>query len=192
VFTALLDTSVLWPSLQRDFLLSLAIEGTYRAVWSSAILEELQEHESLKLQDRGTPRAESDVRAARLVAQMQAIFPDSQVQHWESLEGRFGLPDPDDEHVAAAAVIGGAGVIVTHNLRDFPADLLPNHLDVLPPSEFLLNTVSLDSERSLAAVQAISNRSGRHGEAWTVGQVLDLLQSRYGLGEAVDLMRAIA
>ena len=62
MFAALLDTSVLWPSLQRDFLLSLAIEGLYRPLWSSAILAELEYHETHKLIDRGE---QLDVAARR-------------------------------------------------------------------------------------------------------------------------------
>jgi len=67
VFTALLDTCVLWPSLQRDFLLSLAIEGMYRPVWSAAILDELEYHEAIKLITRGEEAGEANRRARRLV-----------------------------------------------------------------------------------------------------------------------------
>lgn len=128
MFTALLDTSVLWPSLQRDFLLSLAIEGLYRPVWSSAILAELEFHEAEKLINHGTLPAEADRRARGLVEQMRGVFDDAEVTGWEPLEGTFGLPDPDDEHVAAAAARAQAAVIVTSNLKDFPADKLPTEL----------------------------------------------------------------
>jgi hypothetical protein len=113
MFAALLDTSVLWPSLQRDFLLSMAIEGMYRPLWSSAILAELEYHETQKLIDRGKQPEVAAARARHLIDQMTTAFDDALVENWEPHDGAFGLPDPDDEHVVAAAVVGGAGTIVT-------------------------------------------------------------------------------
>jgi hypothetical protein len=79
VFAALLDTCVLWPSLQRDVLLSFAIEGIYRPVWSSAILEELEYHEEKKLATRdGIDAGTAQRRAARLIAAMHAAFDDAE------------------------------------------------------------------------------------------------------------------
>jgi len=107
VLAALLDTCVLWPSLQRDFLLSLAVEGIYRPLWSAAILQELAEHETRKLVRRGEEPAKSATRTRYLLEQMRCRFNDAEVHHWEDLEGSYGLPDPDDEHVVTAAVVRG-------------------------------------------------------------------------------------
>jgi len=71
VFAALLDTCVLWPSLQRDFLLSLAVEGLYRPVWSSAILAELEYEEAAKWVRRGEDENEAACRAGRLISRMR-------------------------------------------------------------------------------------------------------------------------
>ena len=188
MFTATLDTSVLWPSQQRDFLLSLAVEGTYRPTWSSAILDELQFHEEAKLVKRGMPVAEAARRAATLIAAMRREFADAEVDGWQPLEGTFGLPDPDDEHVLAAAVIAGAGAIVTENLKDFPADRIPPGIQVLSARECAKNTVALNPRFALAAVHEIASRSGRYGATLAVGEILETLRDRYGMIEAVDMM----
>ena len=188
MFTATLDTSVLWPSLQRDFLFSLAVEGAYRPTWSSAILDELEFHEEVKLVRRGIPIAEAASRAATLIAAMRREFADAEVEGWEPLEGTFGLPDPDDEHVVAAAVIAGAGVIVTENLKDFPAAKIPPGMQVLSAREFAKNTVALNPRHALAAAREIASRSGRYGATLTVEEILDTLRDRYGMSEAVEMI----
>ncbi len=189
MFVALLDTNVVWPSLQRDFLLSLHIQGAYRAVWSEAILEELEYHETLKLMKRGVDEREAEQRAHALIAQMREHFSDSVILGWEGLDGTFGLPDPDDEHVVAAAVVGGAEVIVTENLRHFPAELLPAGIEVLGAAEFARNTVDLSPRGAIAAVDEIVARSGRLGPQLTRERTLDVLEARYGMVEAVRAMR---
>ena len=67
MFIALLDTCVLWPSLQRDFLLSLSLEQLYRPIWSSAILEELKLKETKKLVERGANEDEAAADDRRFV-----------------------------------------------------------------------------------------------------------------------------
>lgn len=47
---------------------------------------------------------------------------------------------PKDRHVLAAAIVAGAQVIVTKNLKDFPAEsLLPYSIEAQTPDEFLMN-----------------------------------------------------
>jgi hypothetical protein len=191
VFAAVLDTCVLWPSLQRDFLLSLAVEGLYRPLWSSVILDELHYEEAAKHARRGVPGAEARKRAQGLIAAMRGAFDDAEVSGWELLNGSYGLPDPDDEHVVAAAVVGGAGAIVTHNDTDFPADHLPPGLQVLRPADFAASTVALDPARAGRAVQEIARRSGTHGPLRTASEVLDQLDARYGLDNTTAVIRQI-
>ncbi|GAB3597231.1 PIN domain-containing protein [Microbacterium tumbae] len=188
MFTATLDTNVLWPSLQRDFLLSLAIEGAYRPTWSSVILEELEFHEAAKLVKRGSSEVDAATRAAGLVAAMRREFADAEVFGWEPLEGTFGLPDPEDEHVVAAAVIASAGAIVTENVKDFPLGNVPPGIQILRARDFAKNTVALNPAQAMVAVREISRRTGRHGPELGVDEILNILRDRYGLVEAVDMM----
>jgi hypothetical protein len=189
VFSALLDTCVLWSPRQRDFLLSLAAEGLYRPLWSEAILDELHYCEIDRLTSRGEAPDDALAKSDRLIAAMrQPVFSDALVHGWEPLEGRFGLPDPDDEHLVAAAVIGRADVIVSDNLKDLTGPGFPADLGILLPADFILATVELDPTRALAALTNMSNRRQRPPE--TVEELLDSFSTRYGLAEAMNVIRA--
>lgn len=187
MFAALLDTCVLFPSRQRDFLLSLAAQNLYRPLWSSEILDELADCEIEKhLTRHGLSEAEALARAGWLVEQMRAGFDDAEVQNWQPYVGTFGLPDPDDEHVVAAAVAGHAGALVTANLKDFPADKVPRGLEVLAPSEFAANSVAVSPQSALRAVVILTGR--RRNPPVSVDDFLGVLRSKYSMHEAVDLI----
>lgn len=186
---AVLDSCVLWPSLQRDFLLSLAVEGAFAPVWSSAILVEVERNEHLKGVKRRIPDAEALSRARRLIAMMERAFPSASAQGWESREGSYGLPDRDDEHVLAAASQARADVIVTTNLRDFPVRLIPASIAVLAPQPFVHTIAATNPAATVRALQQIARRSGRRtNTAITVPELVDVLSSRY----AIELREALS
>ena len=70
-----------------------------------------------------------------------------------------GLPDPNDGHVLAAAIVGHADAIVTFNLEDFPAAALaPFGVEAQHPDDFLLNQIDLDPIAALKSIKAMRAR----------------------------------
>jgi hypothetical protein len=64
------------------------------------------------------------------------------------------LPDADDRHVLAAAIHGGATIIVTMNLRDFPAAMLATHgMTALHPDTFTGRILENEPDEVIAALR---------------------------------------
>lgn len=136
-FPAFFDTCALYGGVLNDLFLRLAEEGAYRLLWSEQVLAEL--HRNL------AERVGAD-KATRRVAAMRRAFPDAAVEGYQHLEDQMPVDD-GDRHVAAAAAHAHAEVIVTANLRHFPAGpLLAFHLQPRHPDEFLLDQLDLYPE----------------------------------------------
>lgn len=130
-FVALLDANVLYPAYLRDLLLRLAQAGVYQPRWSAEILDEVARNVKKGRDAAGREKVD------RMISLMQRHFEDAEVTGYEGL-----LPamtnDPKDHHVLAAAITGGADVIVTNNLRHFPPQSRePYNIDAQVPDEFL-------------------------------------------------------
>lgn len=86
------------------------------------------------------------------------------------------------------AIKVGAQVIVTSNLKDFPAECLaPWDIEVKSPDDFVLDQIDLDGRVVWACVQQIAD--SRNNPPETVEDVLDSLEAA-GLVEAVAALRA--
>lgn len=68
---------------------------------------------------------------------MDQAVPDCLVVGYESPVDSLSLPDGNDRHVLAAAIVARAGVIVTFNTQDFPERVLKSYgLEAQHPDEF--------------------------------------------------------
>lgn len=119
-------------------LLRVADAGLFRPLWSETILDEMVQAVS-RVHPHLTERIE------RRALTMRTHFDDALVTGWEELTASIILPDKNDKHVVAAAVIGRADVIVTFNIRDFPEERLRSfNLEAQTPDHFLLNQLDLN------------------------------------------------
>jgi hypothetical protein len=75
---------------------------------------------------------------------MNGAIEDSLVEGYDHLIPTISLPDENDRHVLAAAVMAQASVIVTFNLRDFPAAKLAEyHIKAQHPDAFIRHVLDL-------------------------------------------------
>jgi predicted nucleic acid-binding protein len=152
-FTAFLDASVLYPAPLRDLLLELAVSDLYRAKWSDAVHEEWI---------AAVRRTRNDLTRAQLERTrdlMNAHVRDALVTGFEQLIDVLDLPDPNDRHVLAAAIKGRADLIVTINLKDFPAERLDRWgIEAQHPDEFLTHQFHLSQPVFLQAVRTVRTR----------------------------------
>jgi predicted nucleic acid-binding protein len=171
---AFLDASVLYPASLRNFLMRLTLAGLFQARWSAQVHEEwiravLRDHPGLPVERLYDIRAAKDRHAE-----------DSLVTGYEVLIEAMRLPDPDDRHVLAAALVARADVIVTRNLRDFPAEALtPYNIEAQHPDEFVRHLIDL---APIVVVDAVRDQQVR--------LVIDRAELLHGAIQAVEVNRA--
>jgi len=184
-FTAVFDACVLHPAELRDFLMWLARARLFRAKWTEKIHEEWT-----RSIIRRFPESESEVRRTKLqrtVALMNSAIPDSLVSGYECLIEGIQLPDPDDRHVVAAAVFANAEVIVTFNLKDFPAVILKSlHVQAQHPDDFVVGLIDIDEMAVCEAARR--QRANLLHPPKSVDQLLDGFE-RTGLVKTVEFLR---
>ena len=168
-FTAFLDASVLYPAPLRDLLLELAVCDLYRARWSNAVHAEWI---SALLRTRPDLARERLERTRDL---MNAHTRDALVTGFEDLVEILTLPDPNDRHVLAAAIKGHADLIVTTNLKDFPADVLERWgIEAQHPDAFLTQQFHVSQPTFLMAVRTVRLRLKNPPKS--AGEYLDTLR----------------
>ena len=181
-YTALFDACVLYSAPVTDLVMRLALVDLFRPKWTARIHAEWMRNLA---QNRPDLSAEQIENRRHL---MDANARDAVVEGYESLVPSLELPDPDDRHVLAAAIVGRADVIVTFNVEDFPqAELTRFDIVAQHPDEFLQHQFDLNPALVCAVVREL--RGGLIRPPRNVHEYLAMLE-RHGLSGITGKLRA--
>jgi hypothetical protein len=118
---------------------------------------------------------------------MNRVLPAANIRDYQHHIADLTLPDPDDRHVLAAAIQARATIILTFNLRDFPAAELARHgIAAIGPDEFLTQLRPADAEGIGDVVEAARLNLSQTAPSPEV--FLDILE-RQQLGNFVKALR---
>lgn len=158
-YSAFLDANVLHPAFLRAALLWFADARLLRPVWSKDVLAEWRRSVRRRHPDM------DDGKLDRLQEIFTSPFPDAEVSDYAAFIDAVELPDADDRHVLAAAIVGRCNGIITCNLKHFPVDIVSKFgIEVVHPDEFIVNIIDLDENKAIAACK-------RHRQAMGISRI---------------------
>jgi hypothetical protein len=161
----------------------LALTGIFRAHWSAEVHDEWIRN---LLKNRPDLSRDKLQRTRHL---MDKAIPDALVTGYEHLIDSIELPDREDRHVVAAAIRGGASVIVTSNLADFPTHALRNfRIEAQHPDDFVL--ALLETFPDLVLEAARTHRASLKNPSKTEDEYLAELDAQ-GLAKSVGEIRGL-
>ncbi|PQO42265.1 PIN domain-containing protein [Blastopirellula marina] len=180
---AVYDANILYPAPIRDLFMRLAHAGLVRAKWTEEIHDEWIRN---VLKNNPAITQERLTRTRRL---MNEAIRDCLVTDYEGRIPNLSLPDPNDRHVLAAAIQARASVIITFNLRDFPASILAAYdLNAIHPDTFLVDLLDADTESVCEAVS--QQRRALRNPPKTADELLDTLETQ-GLRQSCEKLRLL-
>lgn len=185
-YTAFIDACTLAGALKRNLLLTLAEAGFFRVRWSEKVLDETRLAIQKILEGKNVPDAAS--RGVRAIEMMKLAFEEAMVSSYDDFMCVCDkIADPGDKHVLAAALKTQAAIIVTDNIRHFPAHVVkPLNIDASTSDEFLVNTIALDTGKAVAAIRTMRERLN-NPEKTAEALLLDMEAA--GLLQTADLLR---
>ncbi|HEY9312144.1 PIN domain-containing protein [Williamsia sp.] len=174
-FRVILDACVMLPQNLNNLFLTLADDGMFTPVWSSDLLNEVERN--LVQRFNATPS-----QAAHRVRHMRRAFPHAEDHCAGYAEVIDSMTNhPKDRHVLAAAVTSRAAMIVTANLKDFPAQALaPYGIEAVHPDDFLLDQLALDPHRVMEALATVAHRNRMPPQTvWELREALRQLTPKF-------------
>lgn len=153
-FKVVLDACVLANYGVANLLLSLAEKPRlYLPVWSEEILAETRRTQV------GRFKWEERI-ADSFQAQLRSVFPESLAHSFDHIIGEC-TNDAKDRHVLACAIHSKAEVILTFNLKDFPAKSLARWgITAEHPQEYLLMLFRLEPLPMMHHLGSIAGKRG--------------------------------
>lgn len=148
--TAICDACILYLFHLRNILVQISVDGLYQARWT----EEIHDESTRSL--LGNIPAIPPERLENTRRLMETALPDARIDGYQHHIDKLALPDPDDRHVAAAALEAKASRVLTWNLRDFSAGALKK---LACPRAFFVMTRSVLSRSTLQTIFSGSKRS---------------------------------